>query len=114
MKDQLFKEIDLSGIKDWSEKDQKEVKKLINEFSFLSALNDLDLGKTNTVKHTIKHTDYIPFKERYYRILQHQFEKVRKHLEEMLKIGAIRCSNSPWANTIVLVQKKDRSLKILH
>ena len=63
------------------------------------------------MKHTIKLTDYTPFKERYCRIPPHQFEEVRKHLEEMLEIGAIKCLNSPWASTVVLVQKKDGSLR---
>ena len=69
-KDQLkiVWKIDLSGIKNWGEEDQKEVQKLIKDFGFLFAVSDLELGKTSTVKHTIKLTDYTPFKERYYRI----------------------------------------------
>ena len=43
--------------------------------------------------------------------LPQQFEEVRKHLEEMVNIGAIRKSQSPWASTIVLVRKKDGSLR---
>ena len=101
-----FRNIYSSEIKDWSEEDQKEVNKLIRDFGFLFALSDLDLGKATYVKHTIKLTDYIPFKERFCRIPPHQFEEVRKHLEEMLEIGAIKCSNSPWVSTVVLVQKK--------
>ena len=89
----------------------KGSKKLINAFAFLFALNDLDLGKTNTVKHTIKLTDYTLFKERYHRIPPHQFEEVRKHLKEMLEIGAIKCSNSPRASAVVLAWKKDGSLR---
>ena len=99
----IIQKNDFSGIKDWSEKDQKEFKKLIKDFGFLFTLNDLDLGKTTTVKHTIKLTAYTPFKERYCRIPPHQFEEVRKCLEEMLEIGAIKCLNSPWASTVVLV-----------
>ena len=79
----MFDKIDLSGIKDWSKEDQ-EMHKWIKDFGFLFALNDLDLGKTSIVKHTIKCTDHTPFKERYSRIQPHQFEEVRKLLQEML------------------------------
>ena len=53
-----------------------------------------------------------PFKERYRRIPLHQFEEVRKHLKEMEEIGAIRRSNSPLASPVVLVKKKDGSLRL--
>ena len=39
------------------------------------------------------------------------FEGVRKHLKEMLEIGAIIKSNSPWAGAVVLVRKKEGSLR---
>ena len=61
------------------------------------------MGKTSIVQHTIKLTDYTPFKERYCRIPPHQFEEFRKHLQEMLEIGAIKHSNNPWAHVVVLV-----------
>ena len=105
----MFDKRDLSGIKDWSEEDQEEVWKLIKDFGFLYALNDLDLDKTSIVKHTIKQT--IHLSKRYHRIPPHQFEEVRKHLQEMLEIGAIKYSNSPWASAVVLVEKKDGSLR---
>ena len=61
--EKLFDKICLSGIKDWSKEDQDNVQKLITEFGFLFAVDDLELGKTTTVKHTIKLTDYTLFKE---------------------------------------------------
>ena len=75
------------------------------------AVDDLELGKTDLVKHEIKLDNYVPFKEWYLRIPPHQYEEVRKHLNEMLEIGAIRKSNSPWASAVVLVRKKDGSLR---
>ena len=63
------------------------------------------------VKHEIKLNNYTPFKERYRHIPLHQYEEVKKHLKEMLEIGAIRKSNSPWASAVVLVRKKDGSLR---
>ena len=62
------------------------------------------------MKHTIKVIDPKPFKERYLNIPPHQYEEVRKHLKEMEAVGAIQRSNSPWANPVVLVKKKDGSL----
>ena len=36
---------------------------------------------------------------------------MRKHLNEMLEISAIQKSNSLWASAVVLVRKKDGSLR---
>ena len=75
----------------------------------LFALTDMDLGRTDKVKHSIKLDDYTPFKERYRHIPPHQYEEV-KHLKEILEIGAISESKSPWASAVVLVRKKDGPL----
>ena len=73
--------------------------------------NDLDMGRTNLVKHHIKLTDPIPFKEAYRRIPPQMYDEVKAHIQEMLDLGAIRPSNSPWASAIVLVRKKDGRLR---
>ena len=101
--DLLMRKLDLTGITDWSEDEQKEVKDLIIEYGSIFALKDLDLGRTDKVKHSIKLTDYTPFKERYKHIPPHQNEEVKQHLKEMLEIGAISESKSPWASAVVLV-----------
>ena len=40
----------------------------------------------------------------------HLFDEVKNNLKEMIQVGAIRCSNSPWASAVVLVREKDGSL----
>ena len=70
------------------------------------AKTDLDLGKCNTIKHAIKIIDPQPFKECYRRIPPHLYEEVKKHLQEMIEVGAVRKSFSPWASAVVLVGKK--------
>ena len=107
----LFERIDLTGISQWEPAEQEEVRELFKEYGRLFALDDLDLGHTSVVKHKIKLNDYTPFKERYRRIPPHQYDEVRRHLKEMLEMGAIRKSNSPWASAVVLVRKKDGSLR---
>ena len=71
---------------------------------------DLDLGRTSIVRHSIKVNDTVPFKEWYRCILPGIYEEVKAHIQEMLDVGAIRPSNSPWASAVVLVQKKDGKL----
>ena len=39
------------------------------------------------------------------------YDDVRAHIQEMLDIGAIQKSHIPWASTLLLVQKKDGSLR---
>ena len=99
------------GTAQWMDKQRQRAKDVIRRYSFLFAMESLDLGKTNLVKHKIELTDYTPIKDRYRRIPPHQYEEVRNHLKEMLDVGAIRRSNSPWASPVVLVRKKDGSLR---
>ena len=70
-----------------------------------------DLGHTTRVKHKIQMNDYTPFKDRYRRVPPPLYEEVWKHLKEMVEIGAIRKSSSPWTSALVLVRKKDGSLR---
>ena len=41
----------------------------------------------------------------------HMYDDLRAHIQEMLGIGAIPKLLSPWASTVVLVQKKDGGLR---
>ena len=52
-----------------------------------------------------------PFKERFRRIAPPLVDEVCQHIQEMLDGGAIRPSQSPWCNAVVLVRKKDGLLR---
>ena len=47
-----------------------------------------------------------PFKERFRRIAPPLVDEVRQHIQEMLDDSAIRPSQSPLCNAVVLVRKK--------
>ena len=53
----------------------------------------------------------MPFKEHYRCIPPHMCDDMRAHIQEMLDIGAIHQSHSPWPSTVVLVWKKDGGLR---
>ena len=61
----LFTKLDLSGIQDWPEDLQQKVHDLMIEYQHLFALNDLEVGKTSKVKHQIKLSNPVPFKDKY-------------------------------------------------
>ena len=114
-KEEMIKEIleslNLQSIESWNEQQQRSARALIREHQHLFALTLSELGKTSLVQHDIKLDDDTPFKEQYHRIPPHQYEEVKKNLQEMLDIGAIQQSTSPWASPVVLVHKKDGSLQ---
>ena len=101
----------ISGGDKWSEENQLKLRQLFIEHHHIFALDDLELGKTDMVKHVIRLSDDQPFHKCYQRIPPHQYDDVKKHLKEMLEIGAIRKSQSPWASAVVLVHKKDGALR---
>ena len=101
----------MEGLKSWSGEQQQSAKDLLVDSADIFAKTDLDLGKCNTIKHAIKITDPQPFKERYRRIPPHLFDEVKKCLQEMIEVGAIRKSCSCWASAVVLVRKKDGGMR---
>ena len=108
--EKLFSKLNISGADSWSEGNRLKLRQLFIEHHHIFALDDLELGRTDMVKHIIRLNDDQPFRERYRRIPPHQYDEVKKHLKEMLEIGAIRKSQSPWASAVVLVCKKDGAL----
>ena len=107
----VHEKLDLSGMSEWSPHLQLKAKALLAEYSDIFSKHDLDLGRTSLAKHDIQLTDYTPFKSAYRRIPPHLYDQVKAHLQEMLDLGAIRKSYSPWSSAIVLVQKKDGGIR---
>ena len=83
------------------------------EFHHIFSLEKNEIGCTDTTKHVIEllAEQDKPFKERFRRIAPHKVEEVWEHIQKMLDGGAIRPSQSPWCNAVVLVQKKDGTLR---
>ena len=103
--------MDLTGLEEWPEELQVKTKGMLKRNASIFSKRDLDMGRTNLVKHNIVLIDPIPFKEKYRTIPPQFFSEVKAHFQEMLDLGAIRHSNSPWASAIVLVRKKDGKLR---
>ena len=60
--------------------------------------------KSDAMEHVIELMKDEPFKERFRRITPPLVDEVRQHIQEMLDSSAIRPSQSPWCNAVVLVR----------
>ena len=89
----------------------KWAKALLLEFHHVFSLEPNEIGCTDATKHVIELMKDEPFKERFRRIAPPLVDEVHQHIQEMLDGGAIRPSQSPWCNAVVLVRKKDGSLR---
>ena len=74
-RDKLSSKLDLTGYDDWTQDKHDVMDDVIEPYHHIFAVEDLELGRTDLVKHEIKLTNYVPFKERYRRIPPHQYAK---------------------------------------
>ena len=81
------------------------------EYQDIFSLEPHEIGCTDVTEYDIELLDHKPFKERFRCIAPPLVEDVRQHIQEMLDGGAIHPSQSPWCNAVVLVRKKDGSLR---
>ena len=89
---------------------QNDFRKLLLEFRDIFAAKDEPLGQTNVVQHTIK-TEGEPIKCGYRRVPTGLKDEAIKEEERMKSLGVIEPSESPWAAPVVLVRKKDGTLR---
>ena len=70
-------------------------------------LESNEMGCTSAIKHKIHIENSKPFKEQFQHIPPPLLEEVHASLWDMLEVGAICPSQSPWCNVVVMVRKKD-------
>lgn len=75
------------------------------------APDKLALGRTGVIKHKIDTQGATPIKQQPRRMPFAKRSEVSSQIEMMLSQDVIEKSNSPWASPIVLVRKKDGSLR---
>ena len=106
----LQKDGGLDRLKEWPPKLARKAVALLLEFHHVFSLEPNEIGCTDATEHVIELMKDEPFKERFRHIAPPLVDEVCQHIQEMLDGGAIRPSQSPWCNAVVLVRKKDGSL----
>ena len=109
--DKLLEKLNLDGLSEWTPRNASIARKLLLSYHDAFALEPDELGCMSAIEHEIRLSDEEPFKERFRRIPPPLLDEVRASLRDMLEAGAIPPSQSPWCNAVVLVKKKDGSLR---
>ena len=92
-----------------SEVEEEQVRKVIT--SFPSVFSDKP-GRTNIIQHKIELTSPEPIRCKPYPLPYSMRESLRDDIQNMLDMGVIRPSQSPYAAPVVLVRKKDGSNRV--
>ena len=103
-------QVDVSGLEQWNKAVQVATHTLLAEYYDIFSLEPRELGCTDLAKHEIRVVDDEPFKEQFWRIPPPMVDEVWAYMKEMLEVGAICPSQSPWCNAVILVCKKDGGL----
>ena len=73
--------------------------------------DDDDLGHTHFLQHSINTGSAPPIRQPPRRVPKHKQQEARQLIQSMLDRNIIAKSHSPWSSPIILVQKKDGSLR---
>jgi hypothetical protein len=102
----------VNGLSEDLETEQaQQVRNLLLQFSDILSLNEYDVGRTTLVEHTIDTGDHRPLRQALRRHPQAHLQAIDDQVEEMRQHGIIEPAASPWASNVVLVRKKDGSLR---
>ena len=97
---------------DCTVKDQDTLRQLLLDRYQVFALTDEELGETDLVDHHIEMTDHKPIKVFPHRLPYALRAELEAELDQLLSIGCIEPSCSPYASGLVFVQKKDGRLRV--
>ncbi|HSN23026.1 MAG TPA: reverse transcriptase family protein, partial [Methylomicrobium sp.] len=84
---------------------------LFTEYEDVFSRNEFDIGRTPLVECCIDTGDHRPIRQPLRRQPLKHMDVIDEHVNEMLRHGVIEPAASPWASNVVLVSKKDGSLR---
>ena len=86
---------------------------LLTKYSDIFITNPKNPPKAKLVSHVIETGNSQPVRDKMRRFALSWIEEIDKQIEEMLKNGICRKSNSPWSSQVLLVRKKDGTMRFV-
>lgn len=103
--------IDLTDV-NCTPKEKEELRQLLLKHADVFVQEGDELGYTETYKHRIPTTDDVPVSQPFRRIPPTQYQEVKEHIQKLLEDDIIQESHSPYASPVVIVRKKDGSMRL--
>ena len=100
-----------SNVTTLSDTEQEQFYALLTSFADIFPINKDDLGRTRLLQHSIDTWSAPPIKQPPRCIPQHKQQEAQRLLQEKLNKNIFSRSHNPWSSPIILVQKKDGSLR---
>ena len=92
--------------------ERHNVEKVVEDYADVFSVSGSSLGKTDVVYHRIDTGDSAPIRQHPRRLSPNHREEVENFIQDMLEKGVVQPPHSTWASSIVLVQKKDGSIRM--
>lgn len=94
-----------------SESDKLKLKKLLVSNKDAFAANKTDLGTCSIIKHKIDTGASAPIRQPLRRTPLGYEKEEEKYLKDQIDQGVVQPSTSPWASNVVLVRKRDQTVR---
>ena len=102
----------MSGLpEDLDEEQRSKVRGLLSKHRSIISTGKHDIGRTDLVEYHIDTGDHKPIRQP---LRRHPFQHLNwidEEVDEMQRHGIVEPAASPWASNVVLVKKKDGSLR---
>lgn len=93
-----------------SPRESAQLNKVVNLFKGIDSSKGL--GLTHIIKPEIDMGDAEPISQRQYPLSPKMQGKLDKEIDEMLNMGIIKRSNSPWCSSLWLIEKKNAEFRV--
>ena len=95
-----------------SPEEREKMETVLNEMKDVFSKDDGDIGDIQDFQMPINLTDDIPVTAAYRRIPPHLYQEVKKYIDDLVTNGWVRESLSSYSSPIVVVRKKDGSMRM--
>ena len=90
---------------------KSDLRRLIYAYADLISTGDTDIGRTNLATHEVDTGSHPPICQKPYRVEFKNRHVIEEEVEKMLSIDLIEPARSPWSSPVVLIPKKDGSVR---